>query len=418
MKLYLDNYKGFSKTFIPFEDINFLVGENSTGKTAVLDIVGMIMDNAFWFSPDFKFDEMGYFSDLVSQNAMDKSHFIIGYEADKKVVQEQARRFLFIFSNKDNKPVLTELKFNSVDGTIIYKGNSNLRKLRLKVRKSIEETFDEWVNNDYGEDVELDNEDMATINGLPLLFFMSYIENQERKGGKQFRSSLPIWRREKNIAPVRAEAKRIYEPFSHTYASDGSHIPTLLNEIFVNKENNKMLWEELVKFGKNSGMYDDIQINTYGEQKQNPFSLEVRMGEITQKVVNVGYGVSQVLPIVVETLNSRRTLFAIQQPEVHLHAKAQAAYGEVLYFSAKKNRNLFIVETHSDFMIDRVRYNIHLAFEKDEDSPKVQVLFFQRDGKGNRVRQIPIDIQGHYDGEIPTEYTSFFIDEELKMLEF
>lgn len=418
MKLYLDNYKGFSKTFIPFEDINFLVGENSTGKTAVLDIISMIMDNMFWFSPNFKFDEMGCFSDLVSQKTTDVTHFFIGYESDKDTELQQTRRFLFVFSNKDNKPVLTELKFNCVDETIIYKNNSNIRKLRLKVRRNIEDSFEEWVYNDDGEDVEWDNEDKITINGVPMLFLMSYIENKESKEGRLFKSNLPIWRREKDIAPVRVKAKRIYEPFTYTYASDGSHIPTLLYEIFTNEKRHQGLREELVKFGKNSGMFDDIQINIYGDQKQNPFSIEVCMGEVTQKLTNVGYGVSQVLPIIIETLNSRRTLFAIQQPEVHLHAKAQAAYGEVLYLSAKKYRNLFIMETHSDFMIDRIRYNIHLAFENSESSPKAQVLFFQRDDTGNHVRPIPIDEQGHYAGEIPAEYTSFFIDEELKMLEF
>lgn len=34
--LYLNNYKGFEKTFIPFLDVNFFVGENSTGKTMLI----------------------------------------------------------------------------------------------------------------------------------------------------------------------------------------------------------------------------------------------------------------------------------------------------------------------------------------------------------------------------------------------
>ena len=41
--LYLDNYKGFVKTFIPCLDVNFFVGENSTGKTAILNLLNIIL---------------------------------------------------------------------------------------------------------------------------------------------------------------------------------------------------------------------------------------------------------------------------------------------------------------------------------------------------------------------------------------
>jgi AAA15 family ATPase/GTPase len=35
-KLYLDNFRGFSDQYIDIRDVNFLVGENSTGKSSVL----------------------------------------------------------------------------------------------------------------------------------------------------------------------------------------------------------------------------------------------------------------------------------------------------------------------------------------------------------------------------------------------
>ena len=51
--LYLDNYKGFVKTFIPFLDVNFFVGENSTGKTAILNLLNILSTPSFWISPEF-----------------------------------------------------------------------------------------------------------------------------------------------------------------------------------------------------------------------------------------------------------------------------------------------------------------------------------------------------------------------------
>ncbi|MDP6688819.1 MAG: AAA family ATPase [Alphaproteobacteria bacterium] len=73
---------------------------------------------------------------------------------------------------------------------------------------------------------------------------------------------------------------------------------------------------------------------------------------------NVGYGVSQSLPVIVEILSrSFGSRFAIQQPEVHLHPKAQAALGDLFYQLALVEEKRFIVETHSDFTIDRFMLN-------------------------------------------------------------
>ena len=42
MRLFLDNYKGFVDTIISIKDVNFLVGENSSGKTSVLKLLEVI----------------------------------------------------------------------------------------------------------------------------------------------------------------------------------------------------------------------------------------------------------------------------------------------------------------------------------------------------------------------------------------
>ena len=64
--------------------------------------------------------------------------------------------------------------------------------------------------------------------------------------------------------------------------------------------------------------------------------------------IDVGYGVSQALPILTELFrkDSAKT-FLLQQPEVHLHPSAQAALGTLFCQLASQGRQL-LVETHSD----------------------------------------------------------------------
>ncbi|MNL20000.1 hypothetical protein D3C87_1412300 [compost metagenome] len=130
---------------------------------------------------------------------------------------------------------------------------------------------------------------------------------------------------------------------------------------------------------------------------------------------NVGYGVSQSLPIIIEVLSSNNSCFAIQQPEVHLHPRAQAAFGSFLFNSTINDKNQFIVETHSDFTINRFRYD--LLKNKSKRKINSKVLFFERNEDGNSIVDIKIDSSGSYADDTPDSYRDFFIDEELKLLE-
>lgn len=126
------------------------------------------------------------------------------------------------------------------------------------------------------------------------------------------------------------------------------------------------------------------------------------------------------MPVLIEILTSTNDRYAIQQPEVHLHPKAQAAFGELIYTNAKSNRNKFYIETHSDFTINRFRYCLakdNVAEGQHKDKPSAQVVFFERKGTNTSFTTIPISPNGKYDQNMPEAYGRFFIDEELKVLD-
>ena len=94
--LYIDNYKGFSDTFIPFLDVNFFVGENSTGKTSILNLLNILSETAFWFRPDFnnRQVELGYFDEIINQCSNNKTYFTIGIEYNNKNIKDTSKFFL------------------------------------------------------------------------------------------------------------------------------------------------------------------------------------------------------------------------------------------------------------------------------------------------------------------------------------
>ncbi|ADB39416.1 AAA family ATPase [Spirosoma linguale] len=92
--------------------------------------------------------------------------------------------------------------------------------------------------------------------------------------------------------------------------------------------------------------------------------------------VNVGFGFTYVLPIIVAVLAARPgDLLLIENPESHLHPQGQAQLGSLLACAAADGVQL-IVETHSDHLINGVRVAVK---EKQIKPEQVSVYFFERD---------------------------------------
>lgn len=112
-------------------------------------------------------------------------------------------------------------------------------------------------------------------------------------------------------------------------------------------------------------------------------------------------------------VRDKGTWFAIQQPEVHLHPRAQAALGDLLFQMSELEQKQFAIETHSDFMVDRFRLNMQRT---KQHKVKAQVLFFERSGDGNKLTIIPIQSDGEYSPAQPKTFRDFFVKEQLSIL--
>lgn len=420
--LYLDNYKGFVNTFIPFVDVNFFVGENSTGKTAILNLLNILSNPGFWLSPEFNNEtvELGYFNEIVNQCSADKSYFIIGIEYKDKKSKSAPKYFWMKFKNRNSIPYIAEYMTIIGDKSVLVTLHS--ASIDYQTIKYDGEKFSDWVykrNIFSGQKKRLPTK---LFSKLPPLGVIRNIVEMEVKGDTENKPAngiiiTPVFNRMLWLAPIRAKAQRTYDAFKQSFTPEGEHTPNILRNLMTRKDKNKgdNIINALIKFGHESGLFDNIQIDEYGKGKGAPYAINILYNSLPIKITNVGYGVSQALPLIIEIATSKGDMFSIQQPEVHLHPKAQAAFGEFIYHSATENKNRFIIETHSDYTINRFRYNLSQSSDKNKISG--QILFFERDINGTHITPIVINENGQYPIDIPESYGRFFVDEELKMLE-
>jgi predicted ATPase len=98
---------------------------------------------------------------------------------------------------------------------------------------------------------------------------------------------------------------------------------------------------------------------------------------------DVGFGVSQILPVIVQAVASRGTLLAVEQPELHVHPRLQAELGDLFVEQAKRGSR-FLLETHSEHLILRL---LALVRKGEFDPDDLAVIYVDRDSTSNSVIQ-------------------------------
>ena len=414
MRYYVDNFRGFQNQIIDLKKVNFLVGDNSSGKTSLIKALDLLFDYSFWINGDFLTDDfdVGYFLDNLSVNNTRKA-FTLGMLDDSKKMS-----ILLSFMNSEGLSKLFRITlYINNNLLVLYKKRKNIYYKLIKNNElnysNNEDILNYVESRNYSEIEEIKVK--GWIKSMPLLNCLQFIIRQDSKLKDSLgliNGIIPFNISKTFIAPIRAKPQSIYTGNKTAFTAEGSHTPYLLKKVISKKDKGI---EALRDFGKASGLFDDVGTTEYGKSTISPFELVIFKGGDKYPIGNVGYGVSQILPIIVDIVFNNSNVFLIQQPEVHLHPKAQAAFGDFLFtMSLSRPTVSFIIETHSDYIIDRFRY----CKNKEEKNRKdnAQILFFQNDTKHNHIQQIVIKEDGKLDEKSILNYRAFFIDESFKVM--
>lgn len=446
----LKNFRCFREEQVArLAPLTLLVGENSTGKTSFMALIRALWDVAYQASiPDFKeepydlgsFDEIAYYRGGRAGRA---DTFEAGFTLQS--IEGEAYRFDVIFARSGTVPVPVRRRIVRKEVWIEdCLGQDRTWQLRFGTPKGAWQ----WQASSYPRP-RLD----ADRDKLPPFFFIFLTLQNDVKSNRSLTALQDTespteedWKRlEKFVntyemrsmfetrpyasAPVRSKPRRTYDPARPTRDPEGDYIPMYFADAyFQNKRQWNALKNALEAFGKQSGLFDEISVEPLGRKDTGPFQVQIRKFGKRAKgpqrnLIDVGYGVSQVLPVITELLrrdaqrdeveNRSRLMFLLQQPEVHLHPSAQAALGTLFCQLAGQYRQL-IIETHSDHLIDRVRMDVRDSATnlRPED---VSILFFERGDLDVRIHSLRLDREGNV-LNAPLSYRQFFMEETTRSL--
>jgi predicted ATPase len=132
---------------------------------------------------------------------------------------------------------------------------------------------------------------------------------------------------------------------------------------------------------------------------------------------DVGFGIGQLLPIIVQGLLARGRVVCVEQPEIHLHPRLQAHVSDFLIKTSgagretdrRAPRTQWIVETHSEAMILRLQRRMREGAITPND---VSVLYVRPGPTGSEI--VPLRLAE--DGTFIDEWPSGFFEERFDEL--
>ena len=451
-RITLKNYRCFrEEQSARLAPLTLLVGDNSTGKTSFLAMIRALWDVAAEFRiPDFKEEpyDLGSFDDIVHYRGPRTEReptFQAGFHAamnrdETEDIENHDYRFHVDFGKYWTAPVPTRIRRSYSVGNAWAEeilGEDNVYAAKAGTKRGA------WKTSPHHENLPGLDASPPTLNLISQGALRVLVEALVTKGDngriESIDSSANISPNDIDLiqeaiyafqrssrkrpfasAPVRSKPRRTYDPSRTTPDAEGDYVPMYLADIsFRNPDEWEYVKGRLDDFGRKSGLFNEIAIRRLGKTDGSPFQVQVRkfgkrLKGPWRNLVDVGYGVSQALPVVTELLRpDAPVLFLLQQPEVHLHPSAQAALGSLFCEAASTDKQL-IVETHSDHLMDRIRMDVRDG-ASDLQPEDVSILFFERNELDVRIHSLGIDDQGNITGA-PQGYRRFFMDEVRRSL--
>jgi energy-coupling factor transporter ATP-binding protein EcfA2 len=410
MELILENVRSFrGRHQIPIRPLTLLVGENSAGKTTFLAALDAVSSQSR-FPATLELNnepyELGSVEDVASRTAKDGKQAIsfgLGYH-------DRDNRVFATFVSRDGVPALCSLKGESSKGDF----GASFVDSRIHAQCTWRGSGTFWGSGPMVDPTSAD------LSSLAWSIVGACVEKHEDQGYVHEITDLvfqPLVNerpmRTLSLSPLRAKPRRTYDRVRSAFDPEGDRVPYMLSSVLRKPDMAESLRNTIQSFGQDAGLFQHLKIRRLGDHSSDPFQIVMTLDELDVNISDVGYGVSQSLPIVVESvLAAKQTRLLIQQPEVHLHPRAQAALGTFFAKLVASTDKHFVIETHSDYFLDRVRREVAQRILSSKD---VSILFFDRVGTETKVHILELDTSGNVIGA-PPSYRQFFLEEEIALL--
>lgn len=411
----LKNFRAYRDERFDFSKINIFMGPNNSGKSSVLSAINLLAqssDLSFLSSSPITlngpYDELGTYIDVVHGNRSNSNigiefgfsrhqvSFEVKYRSQRKEIE--LSRFTHVYDSHQNYSY-----YRKRDAAEIRIGNTNLDTLINDKQIKTPRINGFWPTHQNLAYLHFDEDNFE----LPEEFRekLRILEHSQYDVYRLFRTF-------DSLSPFRDKPKRTYlytGEVANNIGRNGSNgINLIVNDSSKRGAQKIGILDEVNRWFRVTGIAKGLRVRNL-----TPRHFEICVIDFDNKehnICDVGFGCSQVLPVLVAGLNLHlqnkhlprmnktwTPMLVVQEPEIHLHPNAQAALGSFFVGLANMGGQLFL-ETHSDHLVIRIAR--HIA--RGELSPDDVNIYFVDPSLGNRkITKINFDENGIFEQEWP-----------------
>ena len=394
-RIRLKNFKCFKKVDVSFSKITLLTGENSSGKSSLIYGILAPLQSVNWHGNSFPF-HVSFNGNYINMGGFEEVSFnhnlnnLLGIELT-----------LFLYDGSNQFSTIWDFDSTSKSPKLYYlKIIDSMRHIEILKQNSGDYIGKQRDVNDYNQDI-IDNNDFPSSDffdgKLEDLDYDKYCSGDDISDliYSEFTSNFNF------ISSFRLHPDRTYYQSITNVKVDkfgGGYIDQILD--WNDRQSGELY--ELVSSLKDLKILNDIKPHRLSGGR---FEIKVKVKSRSkwESLADVGFGISQFLPIIVADLQlSNDSTLIMSQPEIHLHPSVQANLGDYLVKQVKERNKNYIVETHSEYLLNRLR----LLIVKEEIHPEeVAVYYFENSIKDGSIAH---RIEFTKDGQILNAPKGFF----------
>lgn len=324
-KIHLENFKCFQSLDFELKNVNILTGLNGMGKSTIMQSLLLIYQSI---------------GDIMLNEQVRLNGSIVDFGTGRDILCESTENDREIVIGIEEEKISTHVH-------MLYEPYSNV----LKLEKAIEEVPQFLRHHQF---IFLSASRIIPVN-------IYEITNEGDLAARNFRSDgVYTLQYLKMYGSSKVEKEIIFAP----------------DETVDNLQDQVRYWMNKIAPG--------VSVNIDIDQEKQLASLAYSFMEgknVTNayKSVNVGFGITYVLPVVVTLLSAKAgDTILIENPEAHIHPNGQRWLGELIAWIGRMDGVQILIETHSDHILNGIRVAVK---QKRIEKEKVNFAFFYKDEK-------------------------------------
>ncbi|HZI85523.1 MAG TPA: DUF3696 domain-containing protein [Pyrinomonadaceae bacterium] len=426
MQLQLKNFKGWKDTKrIRLAPLTSFFGTNSSGKSSIEQFFLMLKQTVD--SSDRKMViypgdlntpvNLGSFEEFVfNRDPQNQLSFDIEWSLQEPLTIQDPRSTFRCSGN--------QVRFSAEIGIAGKQGRVVVNRFEYQLKQDGLEQMRVWVQRKTGDKLEFEldatpynltrNQMRVWPLGPPIKFYgfpdriAAYYQNADFVQDFSFQME-KLLRSISYLGPLRSKAERLYnwtggEPESVGYSGEQTIAALLAAKerrlSSEKKRRTKPFQEFIARKLQQLELIDEFEVRQISRNRKE-YEVKVRTpgSPAWVDLPDVGFGVSQVLPVIVQCFYAAPdSILFIEQPELHLHPRAQANLADLFIDvltsrEGGKERNIqLVIETHSEHLLNRLQRRVA---EADSAHPisadQIAAYFARTTGSQSKLEALDLD---------------------------